>query len=847
MEQILPQDFNYKVNEFKITQESNVLNENTFVATVLVNVCDEQEIETFLTEFKDISNTDYNKNKADTKSGKFVKLSGRRKCIHNVQKKGNKETKDQRSGMNTNCEAFIKFKLLKVEAHEHDDGCDKFPLEVHINYNHNHSVHSASAFKYHCVSEATKKQFEILFQEGHSASSAYAEFKNRLKSELEPEEFIRVLADRSVMPDYRWCFYSYSNFMSTNFGKINSPDTYRKATEFITKYNEKNKGLFAKIKQYESGDFIVAICDPLSQRVHEVVPAAGDICFVDATSNCDLQDTKIFRFITVSPAGGLPLGMCFTSNETEDTLVDAFSLLRDVIPDTGFYGKGRLEGPTIFLTDDCDSEMNALKKVWPKSIHLLCVWHVMNAVWRWLWQGSHKIEKQDRPALLKLFRNLVYTRTQDEFDVELENLLKDETCSKYPNYIRHLEKNYISRKEKWSLFYRYSEELPTHNCNTNNYVEISFRILKDNQMNRTKAYNLIELLQILFDDSAHFRKKLIDVGNGRFSELQPSKSRYNVKEISTIKKDQCSEICDKMFIVQSESDEETFYTIDMESGYCECRQGMLRGPCKHKAAVQHYYNVAEFSGIPVFDNQARSLYHYIAEGIVLNDQWYRSLNNPAEEITVYVEVHTHEHDAEIVVEPQDNSEETEAEVRDVGDDGDVADVGDVADDGDVGEVADETDSDSELLSEYVENIEKLKAQNLANILDEGVKRSVKYFNKKIRKMLTGTTQALQKINYSLGQELSSVAGKGKKRKIGRRINVQPTALARRTFPSKGKSAARHGRRQKDQEPGRRQMVLNQSDEEEVYFSLPKQKKRKTQHKHSLKESVDNNRPNPKKH
>ena len=76
------------INEFKIYQESNVLNENTFVATVLVNVCDDQKIETFLTEFKEISNTDYNKNKADTKEGKSVKVSGRRKCIHNVQKKG---------------------------------------------------------------------------------------------------------------------------------------------------------------------------------------------------------------------------------------------------------------------------------------------------------------------------------------------------------------------------------------------------------------------------------------------------------------------------------------------------------------------------------------------------------------------------------------------------------------------------------------------------------------------------------------------------------------------------------------------------------------------------------------
>ena len=100
-------NFNYKIKEFKISQESNVLNENTFVATVLVNVCDDQEIETFLTEFKEISNMDYNKNKADTKSCKFVKLSGRRKCIHNVQKKENKETKDQRSEMNTNCEYQI--------------------------------------------------------------------------------------------------------------------------------------------------------------------------------------------------------------------------------------------------------------------------------------------------------------------------------------------------------------------------------------------------------------------------------------------------------------------------------------------------------------------------------------------------------------------------------------------------------------------------------------------------------------------------------------------------------------------------------------------------------------------
>ena len=125
---------------------------------------------------------------------------------------------------------------------------------------------------------------------------------------------------------------------------------------------------------------------------------------------------------------------------------------------------------------------------------------------------------------------------------------------------------------------------------------------------------------------------------------------------------------------------------------------------------------------------------------------YRSLAKPTEEITVYAEVHTPE--PEIVGEPHDNSEDTEAEVgdvRDVGDVGDdeaeIRDIGEVEDPGDF-QVADESDSDSELIAEYIENMEKLKAQNLQNILDEGVKKSVKYFNKKIRTMLTGTTQAL---------------------------------------------------------------------------------------------------------
>ena len=39
------------------------------------------------------------------------------------------------------------------------------------------------------------------------------------------------------------------------------------------------------IEQLDDGEVIVAVCDQLSKRVHQVLPQSGDIVYVDATSN----------------------------------------------------------------------------------------------------------------------------------------------------------------------------------------------------------------------------------------------------------------------------------------------------------------------------------------------------------------------------------------------------------------------------------------------------------------------------------------------------------------------------------------------------------------------------------
>ena len=83
---------------------------------------------------------------------------------------------------------------------------------------------------------------------------------------------------------------------------------------------------------------------------------------------------------------------------------------------------------------------------------------------------------------------LFYAKTEKDYFVKKEELLLDDTCLKCPNLIDHLENPYFKRKHTWAISVQNDEELPT--------VEASFRISKDSQFNQTKAFNLVDLLDI---------------------------------------------------------------------------------------------------------------------------------------------------------------------------------------------------------------------------------------------------------------------------------------------------------------------------------------------------------------
>lgn len=154
----------------------------------------------------------------------------------------------------------------------------------------------------------------------------------------------------------------------------------------------------------------------------------------------------------------------------------------------------------------------------------------------------------------------------------------------YPNFNHHIQTFYMGRIDKWAKFKRIS--LSTNGNDTTNYVESSFRILKDKTFQCTKSYNLVDTLNVLMEeDSFHFKNKMIDFGNARFNNVSQS-SKYKRDNIKIT----VEQICDL--------GDDKIYTLSMKTGYCSCKQGQNHSPCKHKFSVTKHFGVSSFSTIP---------------------------------------------------------------------------------------------------------------------------------------------------------------------------------------------------------------------------------------------------------
>ena len=98
----------------------------------------------------------------------------------------------------------------------------------------------------------------------------------------------------------------------------------------------------------------------------------------------------------------------------------------------------------------------------------------------------------------------MYSRTNEEFNNELQTMKSNQTFLKYENYAQHINEKILPRRDEWSLLFRIESQLPTNNVNTSNYAEVSFPVKEDLKFNCHCASNQLELLTIECDDAAYY-------------------------------------------------------------------------------------------------------------------------------------------------------------------------------------------------------------------------------------------------------------------------------------------------------------------------------------------------------
>ncbi|GBN39051.1 hypothetical protein AVEN_126593-1, partial [Araneus ventricosus] len=341
--------------------------------------------------------------------------------------------------------------------------------------------------------------------------------------------------------------------------------------------------------RFSEEPFSVIILTPIMKRAHNL-KSSGEIVFVDSTSSCDPDNHSITFMPCPCSAGAVPLAVIITKVQTENSYVKGFQLLNEAL-ENPFNNKGH---PEIFMTDDSDAEINALQNVWPASRNLLCIFHVAQAVWRWLWDSSHQIPKEHRNKLMLIFQQIMYAQTVEE----AENAYKN-ACGyigvylpTYDNWNKYLN-NCWKKKQLWCLAFR-NEKVRGHH--TNNFSEVCVRIFKDEVLCRVKAYNVLTILDfVAMQLENHYEKKFRDFANNRCAN--PRLFLLSLKKkAASISKEDITLLSDGMFSVKSDAN---VYIINMKSACCTCPAGLYGRFCKHQYCVYEHYEIVASNFPPV--------------------------------------------------------------------------------------------------------------------------------------------------------------------------------------------------------------------------------------------------------
>ena len=167
-----------------------------------------------------------------------------------------------------------------------------YPCVVILHNKHNHCQFSAAVLRFRDMAETTKNELLCYFQQGFSASHARHALETDLL--LNEENFESIKSDASLLPSISVIQHLFNSEFAAAYGKRDSKAIEANLNAFLTAKCELtgSKACFEKFDD----NLVVALCTPIMQRTVQLLPQANEFVLVDASSNMDKNNHRVYFF-----------------------------------------------------------------------------------------------------------------------------------------------------------------------------------------------------------------------------------------------------------------------------------------------------------------------------------------------------------------------------------------------------------------------------------------------------------------------------------------------------------------------------------------------------------------------
>uniref|UniRef100_A0A1A7WUQ1 Si:dkey-75a21.2 n=5 Tax=Iconisemion striatum TaxID=60296 RepID=A0A1A7WUQ1_9TELE len=597
LEQLLPEGYCHSICSYRPLEEG-------FEVTLKLQYFTREEAETWMEDFQRSSRVTLRKEQTFPNTKNKVRRNSYRvnmRCQH-------KTRNTQFTKKNTHCPAGLYLVVKKHsfsqnrKSRSKDDHIQEgLLMHVTIKHNHNHPLDSAEILQQRSVSRETVEKLEKLFQSGHSPCSALNTLKYDLQEEL-GDYYVDASADRSICPDFSFCYRLYNSIFKRTFVAASGDSVTKDLQERLAVYNTNQSETCGLMELTADGQIVIAFCTPVMKRIHRQTRHSGEMVVIDTSGYCG-KNSRVFLLLTHSAAGGLPLGVIVATSESQNSIATGVKLLQTILPADAFYGRGEL-GPNVFMTNDCKALRQALKNAFPQTTPLLGAFHVLQAMWRWLWDSHHEVQQEDRQWLLNIFKTMVCAKSPVELNAFYHQALEDPVVLRNHQYRDRLTAVFDQRKD-WATCL--CTGLSTWCETTNNFVESTMRVLKDSIFYRLKTHTITQLVDLICTRlEAYYTKRLLDVANGR-----PVRRDFNLDGVHL---DRIVQEDESNYTVTSKKG--GIYLVNISFAMCTCPAGSNGALCKHQHIVTQAFNLqGSLHHLPVTSFMAKKSLYEMATGI----------------------------------------------------------------------------------------------------------------------------------------------------------------------------------------------------------------------------------------